>query len=61
MIECKDPPQRDRNVVRKFAFATKVGFVPSNPQKINQDAFILAPNIGKKSAMHLFGVADGHG
>ena len=52
---------RDRNVVRKFAFATRVGFVAENPEKKNQDTYLLAPNLSKKSSMHLFGVADGHG
>jgi serine/threonine protein phosphatase PrpC len=30
-------------------------------QNINQDAFILTPNLQKKSAMHFFAVLDGHG
>ncbi len=34
-----------KNVVTKFAFATRAGYVPNNPYKTNQDAFILAPNI----------------
>ena len=54
-------PMKERNVVKKFAFASRAGFYPENPKKNNQDNFILAPNIGNKSAIHLFGVADGHG
>ena len=39
-----------------------MGFVPNNPFKVNQDAFILAPNIlGMQPALHYFGVCDGHG
>lgn len=52
---------RPRNVVKKFAFATRVGYQPDNPNKVNQDSFILAPNIKEKSALHMFGVCDGHG
>ena len=36
---------KPKNVVKKFAFATRVGFEPGNPDKQNSDAFILAPNI----------------
>ena len=50
-----------KNVVTKFAFATRVGFIPNNPYKQNQDSFILAPNMLNQPALHYFGVADGHG
>lgn len=46
----------ERNVVTKFAFATRVGYMPNNPKKVNQDAFILAPNILNLKSMHYFGV-----
>lgn len=49
------------NIVTKFAFATRVGYSPNNPNKVNQDAFILAPNILNVQCMHYFGVCDGHG
>jgi serine/threonine protein phosphatase PrpC len=49
------------NIVTKFAFATRVGYSPNNPFKVNQDAFILAPNILNVQWMHYFGVCDGHG
>ena len=52
---------RPRNVVKKFAFATRVGYDPSDVNKVNQDTFILTPNINKKPALHMFGVCDGHG
>ena len=61
LITEKEPKPRDRNIVKKFAYATRVGYYPGKPDKPNQDAYILSPNIGKKSAEHLFGVADGHG
>ena len=34
-----------KNVVKKFAFATRVGFQAGQVEKVNEDAFILAPNI----------------
>lgn len=49
------------NIVTKFAFATWVGFIPNNPYKVNQDNFLLNPNILKLPACHFFGVCDGHG
>jgi hypothetical protein len=51
----------DINIVTKFAFATRVGYIPNNPYKQNQDAYILSPNIMKLPAFHFFGVCDGHG
>jgi serine/threonine protein phosphatase PrpC len=48
--------------VTKFAFATRMGYIPNNPFKQNQDSFILAPNIlSAQPALHYFGVCDGHG
>ncbi len=44
------------NIVTKFAFATRVGHSPTNPHKVNQDSFILAPNILNIQSMHYFGV-----
>lgn len=43
------PPKLDirpegKNCIRKFAFATRVGYHPQNT-KVNQDAYILNPNI----------------
>ena len=45
----------------KYAFATRVGYIPNNPDKVNQDSFILHPNVNKSPYCHLFGVCDGHG
>ena len=51
-----------KNIVTKFAFATRMGYIPNNPFKQNQDSFILAPNIlNGQPALHYFGVCDGHG
>jgi len=52
---------KQKNVVKKFAFATRVGFESGNPEKVNQDAFILAPNLQERQATHMFGICDGHG
>jgi len=51
----------ERNVITKYAFATRVGFVPNNPNKVNQDSFILSPNMNSANYRHYFGVCDGHG
>lgn len=58
----KKPAHKEgKNCIRKFAFATRVGFHPNNPNKVNQDAYILQPNIQGLPQVHLFGVCDGHG
>jgi cGMP-dependent protein kinase len=38
-----------------------VGFIPNNPNKVNQDSFILSPNLNGCNFRHYFGVCDGHG
>lgn len=48
-------------LVTKYAYYSKVGKIPTNPQKQNQDSFIVAPKILGNFSKHLFGVADGHG
>lgn len=55
------PLNKPRNVVKKFAFATRVGFKPDTKSNVNQDSFILAPNLKTRPALHAFGVCDGHG
>ena len=49
------------NCVTKFAFATKTGFSPNNPYKVNQDAFLALLHLGEYRRTHFFAVADGHG
>jgi len=49
------------NCVTKFAFATKTGQTPSNPNKHNQDAWITVPHFCGLKYCHFFSVADGHG
>ena len=51
----------ERNVITKYAFATRVGYIPNNPHKQNQDSFILNPNLASCNFRHYFGVCDGHG
>ena len=48
---------------KSYATKTKVGVVPFNPNKVNQDRAIVVPtlpNTGSSKAS-LFGVFDGHG
>ena len=49
------------NCITKFAYATSVGYNPNNPKKVNQDSYILMPNMMGKLGLHMFGVCDGHG
>jgi serine/threonine protein phosphatase PrpC len=45
----------------RFSYRTKKGYIPSNPSKVNQDSFIITPNINSKTWQHFFAVCDGHG
>ena len=45
----------------KFSFATKTGFSPKNPNKINQDQYLVMPHLGEYRRTHFFAVCDGHG
>lgn len=45
----------------RFSYRTKKGYIPNNSAKVNQDSFIINPNINGKTWQHLFAVCDGHG
>lgn len=45
----------------RFSYRTKKGVLPSNSKKVNQDSFIINPNIQDRTFQHLFGICDGHG
>ena len=47
--------------VKKYSYFTRVGYVPNNPYKVNQDNFIAQPKLGNDNKRHFFAVADGHG
>lgn len=49
------------NCVTKFSFATKTGFSPKNPNKVNQDQYLVLPHLGEYRRTHFFAVCDGHG
>jgi len=53
--------QQYKVLVTKYAFYSKVGHMPNNPNKQNQDSFLVNPKILGSYSQHLFGVADGHG
>lgn len=38
-----------------------MGYHPHNPNKVNQDQYVLAPNVQGLPSLHLFGICDGHG
>lgn len=54
-------PKKFDNCVTKFSFATKTGFSPKNPAKVNQDSYLVLPHLGEYRRTHFFAVADGHG
>lgn len=56
-----NPQQMQTNCVTKFAFATKTGIAPSNPNKVNQDNWITVPHFCGLKYCHFFSVCDGHG
>ena len=61
-VEINQPKINDRfNAITKFAFATSCGYQPGNPYKVNQDSYILVPNMLNTAGFHLFAVNDGHG
>jgi len=51
---------RIKVLVTKYAFYSKVGYIPETTKQ-NQDAFIVHPKVLGNYTQHLFGVADGHG
>lgn len=54
-------PKKFDNCVTKFSFATKTGYSPKNPNKVNQDSYLVLPHLGEYRRTHFFAVADGHG
>jgi len=45
----------------RFSYRTKKGYIPTNSGKVNQDNFIINPNINSRTWQHFFAVCDGHG
>lgn len=60
-LQTGNPKQMSTNAVTKFAFATKTGMAPSNPNKQNQDNWITVPHFCGLKYCHFFSVCDGHG
>jgi serine/threonine protein phosphatase PrpC len=48
-------------IVTKVAVKSKVGFVPMNPGKVNQDSFFHQVGFDSDPSQYYFGVMDGHG
>lgn len=48
-------------VVKKFTHRTATGYLPSNPNKVNQDAFIEIAHVNMHLDSYFFSVCDGHG
>eukprot|EP01015_Nassula_variabilis_P023549 TRINITY_DN441_c0_g2_i2.p1 TRINITY_DN441_c0_g2~~TRINITY_DN441_c0_g2_i2.p1 ORF type:complete len:286 (-),score=52.85 TRINITY_DN441_c0_g2_i2:37-894(-) len=51
----------EKQVKMRFRMNSRTGYNPYNPNKINQDSFIIRPNLLDFENVHLFGVFDGHG
>jgi len=47
--------------ILRFSYRTRKGYIPNNSGKVNQDSFIINPNINSKTWQHFFAVCDGHG
>jgi serine/threonine protein phosphatase PrpC len=47
------------NVISKYAYRSNTGYMPGNPDKVNQDIFIIKLNLNFNYS--LFSIADGHG
>jgi hypothetical protein len=60
-VQPRQASKKFDNCVTKFAFATKTGYSPKNPNKTNQDSFLVLPHLGEYRRTHFFAVADGHG
>ena len=59
--QTQDTRSQLENHVTKFSFATKAGKSLKNPNKKNQDQYIVEPIFLGKRDIHFFGVCDGHG
>lgn len=45
----------------RFSYRTKKGYIPTNSGKVNQDNYIVNPNLNNHTWQHFFAVCDGHG
>lgn len=45
----------------RFSYRTKKGYIPTNSGKVNQDSYIINPNLNNHTWQHFFAVCDGHG
>ena len=47
--------------IMRFSYRTKKGYIPTNAGKVNQDNYIINPNLNHHTWQHFFSVCDGHG
>jgi len=50
-----------KGVILKYSYKSKMGMIPGNPGKVNQDSYIAVSNIGGNPNLHFYAVCDGHG
>jgi len=55
------PAERKETLIREYYSLSKVGYVPYNPGKVNQDRACEVVPFGKSRDKAFFGVFDGHG
>ncbi|CAN0362044.1 unnamed protein product, partial [Ectocarpus sp. 13 AM-2016] len=51
----------DGSFTVRYAFASQRGYYPDEPNKANQDSFIVVPNFCRDPESLFCGVFDGHG
>lgn len=52
---------KSETIVKSYAVKTRKGFVPSKPNKVNQDSYAILKGFANIECSYLFGVMDGHG
>lgn len=49
------------DVIAKYAFKSRGGYIPNKPSKTNQDTYFIVKNFGQIKNNYFLGVCDGHG
>ena len=47
--------------VGSFSIKTRTGYIPTKPNKTNQDSYFLIKHFANVKNMYFMGVCDGHG
>jgi len=52
---------KTNSCIKEYMSISRVGYVPFNSNKVNQDRVVCFSGLGKEKNCYLFGVLDGHG